>query len=341
MREKSYQNRLDNLLSPDQPAQTDAAVLDSEQPAGWMWECDAQGSISFCSLEIETALGFLPDDFVGQNLFTFRLSSSSIETLAQALETREFPKEVTVEYQRQDGKPQPARLFFLGERRDENGNLILLGFTLSLETSAQVPVVEIEATPAMTNLKMVNIAAPIIKSLLQHLMKHTPAIQHASKSQVVSFTSQTVEEDRTGSAGRIEMLFGKRVVTYPQIEILKFEQRLEWGEKLDFTPEEQELVREMKYAPTSLRGKLRMQFTPAAVQRAKKSWIGVTITAVGEKPAQLSITSMDEQASATIYNIQQFLEEPTNLIPGLQQAAEQPILVDETWHKGIDYLIPA
>ena len=341
MRETLSQAQPHKTISPDEARQSKALPPDFGQPAGWMWECDATGKVVFCSPEIEAGLGISAESFTGQGLFTFLLSEQSIAALAFWQENRSYPSEFDIEYTNQDGSPVEARVSFLGERKAEDGDVVILGFTLITAAAIEQAVTPEETKAEGTPQNLVASAVPIIKSLLQYLISHTPAVQKAKNHDIVTHFSQTMEDDLSGEKVKTEMLFGKRIAKYPQIETRRIEQRLEWGEKLDFTPEESKFVEESKCAPSSFRGKLRMQFAADTIQRSKKFWIGVTISSVGDQPAKISIASQDEEIAATIYSTEQLIDEPTILLPVLLQAVKSPNREEEIWVKGKDFLIPA
>jgi GAF domain-containing protein/ActR/RegA family two-component response regulator len=101
---------------------------DDENLLGWTWECDTQGQYISCSAEVERILGLSADDFLGKPLATFRLAAHSQEEFSVILSNEKLPKEVILEFKKQDNSNIPIRLHFFNTDAS-NGDSGLRGFT--------------------------------------------------------------------------------------------------------------------------------------------------------------------------------------------------------------------
>jgi PAS domain-containing protein len=107
------QNRINNLFSwlNDNPSKN--PIPDSKKIYGWVWECDAHGNYSFCSPEVNDALGISPDNFIGQPLARFALKNSSAEVLKRALNSKRHPLEIDLEYKTLQRKSRLVKLYVM------------------------------------------------------------------------------------------------------------------------------------------------------------------------------------------------------------------------------------
>lgn len=107
------QNRVDLLFTYLIDGSSVSYLPRPKKVFGWVWECDASGNFSFCSPEVIDALGFHPDDFLGQPLTEFGLHKSSGRILRQALSSKRFPLQVELEYQTPDHQSRRIKLYVL------------------------------------------------------------------------------------------------------------------------------------------------------------------------------------------------------------------------------------
>ncbi|HPH94487.1 MAG TPA: GAF domain-containing protein [Anaerolineaceae bacterium] len=112
---------------PLEPAE--AETPQGEEPAapemaqtmpGWTWECDTSGIYSACSPDIETALGYLPEECVGQSL-AFGLTDTAIYLLQDALQKGEYPFELDLVFLNRSNEMVPARLAVFSRIHEEEG----------------------------------------------------------------------------------------------------------------------------------------------------------------------------------------------------------------------------
>lgn len=99
-----FHDRLDELFADleEQAAQSSKIedVLPNEDTLpGWTWECDPQGTITSCSPEVENVLGLSHQRFLGQSLFSFKLSDQSKGALQVVFNQGNFPEEIILQYQ--------------------------------------------------------------------------------------------------------------------------------------------------------------------------------------------------------------------------------------------------
>ncbi len=89
---KKFQAQLENLFSNSNAAEIKPEASSGAAFPGWVWECDLQGKITYCSPEVEQALGVQASEFISQNLLNYRLSPESVEGMAELLRDIEQPK---------------------------------------------------------------------------------------------------------------------------------------------------------------------------------------------------------------------------------------------------------
>ena len=114
--------RLDELFE-DLGHETSVLSLTSNQTiTGWTWECDADGLYTGCSPEVDAVLGITPEEFIGQPILHFRLSPDSRTELKSALDTGNYPIEVSVNYLAQSGELVPVVLSVLSPVHSASNN---------------------------------------------------------------------------------------------------------------------------------------------------------------------------------------------------------------------------
>ncbi|HZD57440.1 MAG TPA: PAS domain-containing protein [Anaerolineales bacterium] len=110
MSNKNINNRLESLFSDLVPGSSARQEVADQLLPGWTWECDAQGNYVSCSPEVESVLGFHPEDFTGQPFASFRLAPDSTGALLSALRTGKYPLNLNVQYRTRDGELVPVSL---------------------------------------------------------------------------------------------------------------------------------------------------------------------------------------------------------------------------------------
>jgi signal transduction histidine kinase/DNA-binding response OmpR family regulator/putative methionine-R-sulfoxide reductase with GAF domain len=97
-------SRLESLFAEiDQ--ETSPALEDGlKTPRGWTWECDAQGIYTTCSPEVESILGYPPEEFLGKPLTSSHLHPLSASRLSEALEAGQFPINLNLQFQFTKGR---------------------------------------------------------------------------------------------------------------------------------------------------------------------------------------------------------------------------------------------
>jgi signal transduction histidine kinase/ActR/RegA family two-component response regulator len=89
MPKKQLLNRLDGLFSELQADKIHLKVDSEPAVEYWSWECDARGVITACSDGIQSALGFTPNDFIGMQVFSYRLTPESAQNFMISLQNKE------------------------------------------------------------------------------------------------------------------------------------------------------------------------------------------------------------------------------------------------------------
>jgi len=139
MSKKQLHNRLESLFATLEPED----VLAPEPQlagfiSGWTWECDEKGILIACSVEIEDALGYDLSDVIGQPLEKFALAKDSTTALRKILRAKNFPVEITLQYQTREGKALYVRMHisaYPAENGDSGG---WHGFVQVIPESSQI-----------------------------------------------------------------------------------------------------------------------------------------------------------------------------------------------------------
>lgn len=107
-KQKILRNRLDDLFTD---LEQEATHIPADQDAlpGWTWECDSRGYYTACSPEVGRILGVEAEAFLEQPLVSFGLSRQSSSALAVILQAGNFPVEVALQFQAEDGSRVSVR----------------------------------------------------------------------------------------------------------------------------------------------------------------------------------------------------------------------------------------
>lgn len=175
MSRKLLRNRLENLFEEIQPEEAGEARLPEVQ--GWTWECDASGAYSACSPEIQTLLGYRPDELLGAPLASFALAAESAEAVQAVLTQRneQTSHDLQVQFQKRNGDLVAARVHILprGGAQPEGG---LRGFVQIVPRSSESPTQPVADAPERPRRRPEEITRPIKE-------KSRPARQAPSNGQ--------------------------------------------------------------------------------------------------------------------------------------------------------------
>ncbi len=114
-------SRLETLFAG---LEEDAALLPSPGQAalpGWTWECDPQGRYTACSPEVESFLGWKPQELLGQPLASWSLEAASASLVQAALVAGQSQSELSVQFISRSGETVPAVLYILPARPGQAG----------------------------------------------------------------------------------------------------------------------------------------------------------------------------------------------------------------------------
>ena len=353
---------MENLFSNTNPIHLEPGSLASANFSGWVWECDEQGCFTYCSPEVEFALGLSSKTFLAQNLLTYRLSATSGARLAEIFLSCDYPQCAAVEYQHQNGVYIPSYLYLLGFGNNENGQKTLRGFTQLQATqddqaldpavkqaskiSPEIPggmsskAVQDVREPTRDAYQLCKIASRLILEMLKHLKEKEPVIQEARHSRIL-ISSMPILPGDAFTEPILFHSFSENEAAYEPIDgTTSCEQRLEWGDKLALTPEEKDFIFDNLYLEKKLTGKLRLPFTAKTIIKVDKAWIGVRIVAGEKKLATIVVSYAHPQSSIDAFPLEAFIADPLILMPTLRRAIENPNRTKELARRGEDYLIP-
>ncbi len=122
MPKKKFLNRLENLFSQlEDRVQPVAQAEDQESLPVWTWECDPDGTYTWCSPELTSGLGYQPSVFIGQNVIAHKVDQSSQPAIRSAMENGIFPIDIHVYFHSAEGILVPVRLTIY-QRPAHNGD---------------------------------------------------------------------------------------------------------------------------------------------------------------------------------------------------------------------------
>jgi signal transduction histidine kinase len=106
---KQILTRLDFLLTELEQGYESSPSGLVENNLGWLWECNAEGLITSCSPEVKYILGVSPDDFIGKNADTHRLTPDSASSMKYIFRNGNASKELILGYITNQGDIVQAR----------------------------------------------------------------------------------------------------------------------------------------------------------------------------------------------------------------------------------------
>ncbi|OQX62252.1 MAG: hypothetical protein B5M51_06380 [Anaerolinea sp. 4484_236] len=206
-------------------------LKDAPKTLGWTWECNSKGLYTACSSEVESVIGYTPDDLIGKPLASFGVDEQSqstlIEaTLIEATNAQHYPAEVSVIYESAVGEKIPVTVHILSSPQlGEDARW--QGFTqvVSSRSPIQKPPPRGMATPPVLPL-----AAPPSKPPAVY----EPSIAPVTKTGYRSLQTRSITAERSTLAVPVNIQEDK-------VGLLEFidENRQQWSN------EEQQLVKEV------------------------------------------------------------------------------------------------
>lgn len=193
--------------------------------------------------------------------------------------------------------------------------------------------------PTQPDIPRHTIASQKIKSILENLCQDSTVIKDFEFSQVVSGQKEELREDRSKKPRIIGKLAGKEIHSYPKILIHEIEHRLEWGHKLDLTPEEADYLVSHKYRPSGLAGFLQRRSAPREILKQDKFWISVHLVVETGKSRRIWVNNADQSNENILIDMDDFLQDPKIIIPQLVEALDAPHHAQNALRIDEDYFI--
>lgn len=357
---KIFQTQLENLFSNDSLSDYQLAPPENSTYSGWVWECDQDGIFTYCSPEVEQALGVQASEFISQSLLDFRLSPDTLDSVNQIFHDFDETNWTSIKYKHQSGIYLPIHLYILGKWPNKEGQTIIRGFC-QLQRSEEPAKADLdtiscnepfdkynlpmqadvsEEVDQAEELRKLKIASQLIIEMLKHLRYTHDEIRSAEDCRILTTIEDHVVEDTSEGKEKTEYLFGKRVISFPKTTVAQLIHRLEWGKKLDLTEAEKEFTVNNLYQPTSLIEKIRRHLGKRTILKADKSWFCVIIQTEMDKPAKIFLQVNIKSDNMNVLTLNEFISDPLVLMPGLRDALEHPYQTKEELVRGVDYLIP-
>ena len=103
--------RLENLfsgISKDIPKtgtlSTEVLGLpDSDRPRGWSWEIDSAGRYTWCSPEVEKAIGLAPDDLIGKEIYSSGFNAEAAAELNKLIDSGQPIQHLLMDFENHQG----------------------------------------------------------------------------------------------------------------------------------------------------------------------------------------------------------------------------------------------
>ena len=95
--QKKLNKRLNDLFA-DLEGEITQPPDGEKEISGWTWEIDSQGRYSHCSPEVEEILGVKPEDFLEEQLTTFRLAAGSQGIITASLDSKQPKSELAIQF---------------------------------------------------------------------------------------------------------------------------------------------------------------------------------------------------------------------------------------------------
>lgn len=176
--------------------------------------------------------------------------------------------------------------------------------------------------------------------ILEDMRKNSNEVRQYQFSQITTRQKEELREDRSKKPRVTGSLGGVEIRSFPKIVFQEIEYRLEWGNKIDLTADEEDFVKQFKYKPSGLSGLIKTRLAPKEIINADKYWIAVCIEIAGGKSKRMWVNYDRQEDAFERLNLHAFIQDPKVMLPQLAAALESPWKTHSTLRKGEDYLIP-
>ncbi|MGB2895886.1 MAG: ATP-binding protein [Anaerolineales bacterium] len=110
---EGIRQRLENLFSGISKGLPKTGTLSTEglgrhdtaRPRGWSWELDSTGRYTWCSPEIEKAIGLKPDDLLGKEIFSSGFTAEAADELKQLIDSGQPIQHLLLDFENPQGEP--------------------------------------------------------------------------------------------------------------------------------------------------------------------------------------------------------------------------------------------
>lgn len=184
------------------------------------------------------------------------------------------------------------------------------------------------------------LAGEAVMEILDDIRNKSNEVNQYQFSQVTTNKKEELREDRSKKPRITGRLGGAEIRSYPKIVFQEIEYRLEWGNKLDLTADEEDFVKQFKYKPSGLSGLIKTRLAPKEIINADKYWIAVCIEIAGGKSKRIWVSCDRQEEGLERLNWHAFIQDPKILLPQLTAALKSPWKSLSALRIGEDYLIP-
>lgn len=205
-----------------------------------------------------------------------------------------------------------------------------------------VPQAGVQARAKLTAIQRPDhiLAGEAVMQLLEDMRKNSSEVRQSQFSQITTRQKEELREDRSKKPRVTGSLGGVEIRAYPKIVFQEIEYRLEWGNKLDLTGDEEDFIKQFKYRPSGLSGLIKTRLAPKEIINADKYWIAACIEIAGGKSKRIWVNYDRQEDDFERLNLHAFIQNPKAMLPQLTAAIKSPWKSHSTLRIGEDYLIP-
>lgn len=184
------------------------------------------------------------------------------------------------------------------------------------------------------------LAGEVLLKILEDMRLNSGEVNQYPYSQLNTRQKEELREDRSRKPRVTGRLGGVDIHAYPKVVYQRIEYRLEWGNKLDITPGDEDFIKQFKYRPSGWSGFIKTRLAPKEILKADKYWIAVCIEMVDGKSKHVWVDYDRQENDFERLDLQAFIQDSKVILPILDQALKNPWKSHSTLRIGEDYLIP-
>lgn len=184
------------------------------------------------------------------------------------------------------------------------------------------------------------LAGEAVMEILEDMRVNSSEINQHQSNRITTHRKEELREDRSKKPTVTGSLGGVDIHAYPKVVFQQIEYRLEWGNKLCLTPDEEDFINQFKYKPSGWSGFIKTRLAPKEILKADKSWMAVCIEIVDGKSKRIWVKYDRPENGFERLDLHAFIQDPKIMVPQLASALKSPRKSHSRLRIGEDYLIP-